>query len=268
MDYRYLKAFLLTAEHLNFSKAAEELSVAQSAVSRQVRLLEERLGEELIVRSSKKVLLTEKGKELFFLAKKFDREINLLFQKESEHPLRIGILHGLLENWFHHIATAYYQQYKRNMSVHIDTPINLKKGLSEGKFDLIFTVENIQNDLISSVKLFDEQLILISKQAIDVQALEQYRWIVYPDGDNLFYLSNKTSPDIITVDSITSIVKMVKNGLGIAVVPGHVLGKEDQLQCYPLPEVKNSIIYMGMLNYKSLPSYIQEIRELINESKL
>ena len=39
----YLKAFLVTAKHLSFSKAAEEMRVAQSAVSRQVKLLEESL---------------------------------------------------------------------------------------------------------------------------------------------------------------------------------------------------------------------------------
>ena len=60
MEYRYLKAFLLTAEHSSFSKAAQLLSIAQSAVSRQIKLLEESLGEELIIRSSKKVILTTK----------------------------------------------------------------------------------------------------------------------------------------------------------------------------------------------------------------
>jgi len=61
LDYRYLKAFMITARYLNFSKAAQELNIAQSAVSRQIKLLEESVGQQLIVRSSKKVLLTEKG---------------------------------------------------------------------------------------------------------------------------------------------------------------------------------------------------------------
>ena len=63
IDFRYLKAFILTAKYASFSKAAEELNIAQSAVSRQIKLLEDTLGEELIIRSSKKVVLSEKGKE-------------------------------------------------------------------------------------------------------------------------------------------------------------------------------------------------------------
>ncbi|WP_393096157.1 LysR family transcriptional regulator, partial [Halobacteriovorax sp. ZH3_bin.1] len=45
MDYRYLRAFTLTAKYLSFSKAAAELKIAQSAVSRQVKLLEESMNE-------------------------------------------------------------------------------------------------------------------------------------------------------------------------------------------------------------------------------
>ena len=41
LDFRYLKAFMLTAKYSSFSKAAEELNIAQSAVSRQIKLLEE-----------------------------------------------------------------------------------------------------------------------------------------------------------------------------------------------------------------------------------
>ena len=64
LDYRYLRAFIVTARHLNFSRAADELNIAQSAVSRQIKLLEEGVGQQLIIRSSKKVILTEKGQSL------------------------------------------------------------------------------------------------------------------------------------------------------------------------------------------------------------
>ena len=47
LDFRYLKAFMLTAKYSSFSKAAEELNIAQSAVSRQIKLLEDALGTDL-----------------------------------------------------------------------------------------------------------------------------------------------------------------------------------------------------------------------------
>lgn len=83
MDYRYLKAFILTAQHASFSKAAEILGIAQSAVSRQIKLLEDSLGEELIIRSSKKVLLTAKGKELYLTASNFDKAALQIFERKT-----------------------------------------------------------------------------------------------------------------------------------------------------------------------------------------
>lgn len=56
-----MQAFEATARHLSFSRAADELFVTQSAVSHQVRALEDFLGMKLLVRSGKTVSLTFEG---------------------------------------------------------------------------------------------------------------------------------------------------------------------------------------------------------------
>ncbi len=61
MEYNYLKAFFEVAKQRNFTKAAETLNIAQSAVSRQISLLEYSLKKQLIIRSSRKVVLTPEG---------------------------------------------------------------------------------------------------------------------------------------------------------------------------------------------------------------
>lgn len=68
-----------TAKHLNFSKAAEELNIAQSAVSRQIKLLEESVNDQLIIRSSKKVLLTEKGESLLAEIERLEDSVQEIF---------------------------------------------------------------------------------------------------------------------------------------------------------------------------------------------
>ncbi|WP_217497431.1 transcriptional regulator GcvA [Trinickia violacea] len=65
----YLAAFEAAARHESFTSAADELCVTQSAVSRQIRLLEETLGCALFVRLHKSVTLTEAGR-------KFQRTVN------------------------------------------------------------------------------------------------------------------------------------------------------------------------------------------------
>src|SRR5579872_1971047 len=60
-----IRGFEATARNLSFTKAAEELFVTQSAVSRQVKMLEEHLGTELFERRHRELLLTETGQELY-----------------------------------------------------------------------------------------------------------------------------------------------------------------------------------------------------------
>ncbi len=268
MDYRYLKAFILTAQHLSFSKAAAILGVAQSAISRQIKMLEEGLGEELIIRSSKKVLLTDKGMRLFKLSQEFDKMSLDLFQKEDNRPLKVGVLHGLLEAWLCPILIEYYKKFDRNISIHIDIQPNLKKAIEDGQYDIVFTTENIQSDLISSLFIFDEKLILISKKEISPKKISDYRWVIYNDNDNIFRLNKKKNSSIIKVDSITTIVNLVKNGVGIAVVPDHVLKKSDSIFCYDLPELGTSKIYMATLNYATMPKSIKEFSNIIRQYQL
>ena len=61
MNLRHLQFFVVLAEELNFSRAAERLHVAQPALSQQIRLLEDRLGTQLIDRGSRPLRLTEAG---------------------------------------------------------------------------------------------------------------------------------------------------------------------------------------------------------------
>ncbi|HST38991.1 MAG TPA: LysR family transcriptional regulator [Conexibacter sp.] len=61
MDLRQLRAFVAVAEELHFTRAAERLQVAQSAVSAQVRALERELGAPLLRRSTRSVAMTTLG---------------------------------------------------------------------------------------------------------------------------------------------------------------------------------------------------------------
>jgi DNA-binding transcriptional LysR family regulator len=65
MDTRQLAAFCAVVEKSSFSQAAEKLGVTQPAVSLQVRSLEERLGQELLDRSGRRVAPTEAGLRLY-----------------------------------------------------------------------------------------------------------------------------------------------------------------------------------------------------------
>lgn len=266
MDYRYLRAFIYTARFCSFSKAAEKLNIAQSAVSRQIKLLEDSIGVELIVRSSKKVILTKQGKDFYLAAENFDQISQEIFDREDKRELKIGILQGLLKNWFFPILDDYLNHHRRSLTIQVSEPIDLRKGLESGVFDIIFSTENIQSDLISSLKLFNEKLVLISTEKINRKKLSDYRWIVYGDKDYLYQTAGKKiSSSIVQVESLKTIVELVTHGHGIAIVPDHILKKDHSLYIEQINMSQKSEIFMSTLNYKSMPIYIREMASIINK---
>lgn len=64
MELRQIRYFLHVAEYGSFSKAAERLAVAQSALSRQIGLLEQEMGQRLLVRNGRGAVPTEAGRRM------------------------------------------------------------------------------------------------------------------------------------------------------------------------------------------------------------
>lgn len=83
MELRVLRYFLTVAEEGNITSAARALHITQPTLSRQIRELEEQLGQRLLVRKSHSVSLTEEGlllrkraEEILELVEKTEREVS------------------------------------------------------------------------------------------------------------------------------------------------------------------------------------------------
>ena len=82
MNTIQLECFVAVAEHLNFSRASEELKITQPAVSHQIHALEEELGTKLFLRTSKSVSLTQEGL-MFHSRRTADPENSIIRQRTA-----------------------------------------------------------------------------------------------------------------------------------------------------------------------------------------
>ncbi len=98
-----LRAFEVSARQLSFTRAAEELNVTQTAVSQQVRNLEQRLGVQLFRRLPRGLALTDEGEALLpALAESFQRMAQLLERFEggrAREVLTLGVVATFAVGW-------------------------------------------------------------------------------------------------------------------------------------------------------------------------
>lgn len=145
MELRQLRYFVGVAQELNFTKAAEKLRIAQPALSRQIRQLEEELGVTLLERNKHSVHLTECGRAFLAEARAIlerSEEAKRVAQDTRRSPrghLNVGYVWGL----FHTTVPTLVASFRHR---HPDITINLfdltatqqADALREGRLDLGF----------------------------------------------------------------------------------------------------------------------------------
>lgn len=95
-SHNALKVFECVARLMSFTKASQELNVTQSAVSRQIKQLEDELGSPLVMRKHRAIELTERGKDLYeVLRKNYTNLESLVAQWHTPSKSRIVIKSAL-----------------------------------------------------------------------------------------------------------------------------------------------------------------------------
>jgi LysR family transcriptional regulator, glycine cleavage system transcriptional activator len=98
-----LRAFEAAARHLSFTNAAAELNVTQTAISHQIRRLEEELGIRLFVRQNRALALTAEAKDYLPGVRAAFNDLRLatdrLLRKDNEHVLTVSTLASFAAKW-------------------------------------------------------------------------------------------------------------------------------------------------------------------------
>ena len=123
-----LRAFEAAARHLSFTVAAAELNVTQTAISHQIKRLEEELGVRLFVRQNRALALTPQAREYLPGVRAAFNDLRLatdrLLRKDNDHVLTVSTLASLAAKWLLPRLSA-FQEAHPGIDVRITTSTNL-----------------------------------------------------------------------------------------------------------------------------------------------
>ena len=143
MTFKQLEALYWIAQLGGFAQAASRLHASQSAISKRIHELEQRFAVELFDRNQRSARLTEKGEELFLLAKKLleqrDAAVEQLSGSEvTQRRVRIGVTELTAMTWLPRLILAIQTSFpKVVIEPTVEDTALLKDKLLNDELDLV-----------------------------------------------------------------------------------------------------------------------------------
>jgi LysR family transcriptional regulator, glycine cleavage system transcriptional activator len=123
-----LRAFEAAARHLSFTQAASELNVTQTAISHQIKRLEEELGVRLFIRQNRSLALTPEAQDYLPGIRAAFNDLRLatdrLLRKDDDHVLTVSTIASLAAKWLLPRLTS-FQEANPGIDVRITTSTSL-----------------------------------------------------------------------------------------------------------------------------------------------
>lgn len=166
MEFKQLQSFVEVVKQQSFTKAAENLFVSQPTISAHISQLEEELNKRLILRTTKSIELTPKGKEVYDYAVRILGMRDRLIESCSPKPqkiIHIGastipsayILPELLPEYGSLSSDTYF-------SIHQSDSQGIVNGLKEGLFDIGMVGMPAEDEKITCIPFCQDHMLLIT----------------------------------------------------------------------------------------------------------
>ena len=166
MEFKQLQSFVEVVNYQSFTKASDKLFISQPTVSAHIAQLEEELNTKLILRTTKSISLTEKGKEVYDYATKILGLKTRMLEACSVQPkniIHIGastipsayILPSILQEYGTITPDTYF-------SIHQSDSQGIIDGLKEGLFDIGMIGMKPEDDEINCIPLCQDNMIIIT----------------------------------------------------------------------------------------------------------
>ncbi|MGW0826618.1 LysR family transcriptional regulator [Streptomyces sp. NPDC002845] len=258
MELRHLQHFVAVAEDRHFTRAAERLMVSQSGLSASIRALERELRAPLFVRTTRRVTLTEAGRALLAEAERILAQVRAAHEAVAAVQ---GVLRGTLSVGTEQCTAGVHAPrllaaFRRR---HPDVEIRLRQAgsgvladeVAAGRLDLAFAVTTRADTAqLRCVPLTSEPMTVLCHPghrlaaggALTPQELGREAFVdFHPDWgprrttDAAFAAAGVHRTVTLEVNDVHSLLELVHEGLGIAVVPRHFGHKREASALASLP---------------------------------
>lgn len=288
IDLRALRYFLGVAEQGSFCRASEVLHVAQSALSRQVKRLEDEVGVPLLVRHARGVGLTATGAELRDRAERLldaaERLTDGLTQPEPDidSVIRIGLPPVLGQRLGARIIADFRRLWPRTgVQIRLAGSVALTDWLVSGQVELALIHNATPLDGITLEPVLQETLHVVLPSGAEapdtypISALARLPLILpsWPDNERrlLEALAERHAfrlQPALEIDSVALIRASVEQGLGVAVLPRSVVQDEvtqNRLRCVPLAGAPQSTLTLATARDKSQTLALAGLRRCVSQ---
>jgi len=248
MDLRQLEILQAIAETGSFTACGKKLHVSQSAISRQILLLEEELGEPLFLRVGRHVRMTPAAESLVQLGQRVFQDVRETIGKITD---RSGELTGTLRLCGGMTVCLYVfpplLKHLRRVHPHLDmrlTVATAERAVAEiraGRIDAgLLTLPVEESDLVTQPALREELLLLTTpshplarRRVVTPRDLAGQPFVLFEPGSSTrhvidrFFASENIEPTVVMETENVEIIKaMVRTGLGISIVPYQAIARE------------------------------------------
>ncbi len=239
-ELKRIGIFTKVVQAKSFSEAARQLGVAKSAVSKQIRLLEEQIDARLFNRSTRKISLTEAGQKYYrhceHIVNRAEFALDELhnYQNQPTGTLRISAPIPFGRTILIPVIKQLRELYPRvNVDLQLDDKI---VNVVEQGIDLTLRVGSLQDSNLIAKKLCDTPAMLIASPQYlanygiptDPSALANHQWLALsvqasPYSKTFFHkeTGEKSSVSLqgnLSINSVEAIISATTNGLGLAML--------------------------------------------------
>ncbi|MFO7840149.1 MAG: LysR substrate-binding domain-containing protein [Desulfosalsimonadaceae bacterium] len=229
LDINLLRAFVAVAECRSFTRAASRLNRTQSAVSMQVRRLEQNMGRFLLVRHKGGVRLTDSGEVMLQYARRIlqlnDEVMAEIGDPEVKGRVRLGIPDDYAAYLLPAVLSGFSPLYPRiSLEVCCELSVDLLRLLSDGDVDLAVTTRQPQSP--GGAVIRREQLVWAQARGCRLYEQDPLPLALFPDGVCVFRESALAALQycgrkwrlVCTSRGLSGIRAVVASGMAITVV--------------------------------------------------